>query len=80
MSIPELCSIIQKADEERVKLQTSVYAPAGPLAHRAWHLSLATRASLSPSFFFWRVFVHSARGRMSPGSARKAVVCTVHFA
>ena len=78
--MPELCSIIQKADEERDKMLLSVCGRAGPLTHSAWHLSHATRASLSPSFFFWSVFAHSARGRMSPGSARKAVVCTVHFA
>ena len=80
MTMSELDSIIQKAYEERDKMPLTVYGLAGPLTHSAWHLSFSTRASLSPSFFFWRVFAHSARGRMSPGSARKAVVCTVHFA
>ena len=76
----ELDSIIQKALEKRNKTRMSVYGPAGPLAHRAWHLSLATRASLNPSFFFLSVFAHLACGRMSPGSASKVVACTLRVA
>ena len=78
--MPELDSIVQKADEERGIMRMSVYGPAGPLAHRAWHLSLATRASLNPSFFFLSVFAHLACGRMSPGSASKVAVCTLRVA
>ena len=80
LTMSELDSIIQEAGEERDKLRLSVYGLAEPLAHRASHLSLSTRASLCPSLFFRSVFAHLACGRMSPGSARKAVLCSVRFA